>query len=119
MRKHCLVLGFSGLLLAAPAQAIWPFGPSNSEDCVQDFAVKGASRRLVRAGVDQCRKAFDAGAHRAFRKQSLCIAKQIPDMKSEAAFSLVAQKCGRDAGVAECRWPELVNRQTNTCQPAP
>jgi len=103
------------LVLPAPALAIWPFGPSNAEDCIADYAVKAAEKRLVGAGYQHCRRAFDSNLHSAQRKQSLCIAKKIPDMRTAAAFGLVAQQCGRDAGIVTCAFPQIVDDRTNRC----
>ena len=116
MRSSWLAMVMVGIVgAAAPAHAIWPFDPSTAEDCIEDYAVKGAEKRLVGAGYRYCHKAFDDTLHRAHRKQAMCIAKKIPDLRTPAAFNLVAAQCGKDAGVTQCVYPQIVDSQTNRC----
>mgnify|MGYP006179588145 CR=1 FL=1 len=105
------------LVLSAPAAAIWPFGPSDADECIQEYAVEAAERRLVGAAVSACRRAFDDAVNPVHRKAALCLAKRIPDMKSAAAFGFAREKCDADAGVTECRWPQVADSTTNRCKP--
>lgn len=106
------------IALPTPAAAFWPFGPGNAEDCIQEYAVQGATKRLVRVAVQHCRAAFDPSAHSAFRKRSLCIAKRIPELKSDAAFPLVQRQCAQEAGIVQCGFPTIADPRSNTCRPA-
>ena len=84
------------LLLAAPPLTVnagWLFGPSDADDCVDQYAPKAQTKRLVGATYAQCRIAFDKSAHQIQRDRALCVAEEIPSLKTEYALGAIFKRC--------------------------
>lgn len=83
------------LLLLLPAGAVYGgwFGPDDADECIQQYAPAASTKRLVGAVYQYCRRGFDPAVSKADRREALCIAEGIPNLKTEHAFRALAEGC--------------------------
>jgi len=106
------------LICSYPSDVLagWLFGPSDKDECIEEYAKEAASKRLVGAVYQNCGRAFDNGLHSSSRKSAMCIVKGIGELKTEQAYRSLSSRCERENPAPKCPPGQKFNDRRNGCE---
>lgn len=90
--------------------------PGSKEACIAEYGGQAATKGLVRAAYNFCPVMFDQTAHAVSRNRAACIVKQIPDLKTDAAFLAVRTGCDAEYPTPACPSGETFSLANGKCE---
>lgn len=102
--------------LAALAVALTACTPGTSAECIAEYGAKAATKGLVRAAYNLCPVAFNPSAHPVSRERALCVVRQIPEFKTDAAFYAAQVGCDAEHPTPPCPAGETFSLANGKCE---